>query len=306
MRNRKRRWRVLAAAMACAALGACGGGGDSGGAVRPVAFTSFSAVVPGQPVVAGGDSQTAFIVQVSGGTVTSSSPNLVNTTSTSAKLTYGAGSPPVLTGLEINTPQSGLGFSDGRGTQTVACDTDNCLAKGDGARVVLVNALGSANWNYQTFGYWLADVGGTANVTGALSVGNPTAGGSIPAGGTATYSGRSGGLYVSSGGILNEQTAAMTANVNFGTQSIAFSTTGTAIRPWGSTGTATLAPQLDMTGTLAYTSGVNRFTGNVSSTLLNGTASGRFYGPAAEEIGGTYQLTNGPVESMIGAFGGKK
>ena len=36
-------------------------------------------------------------------------------------------------------------------------------------------------------------------------------------------------------------------------------------------------------------------------------ATGHFYGPAAEALGGTYGLTgSGPRERLMGAFGGKR
>jgi hypothetical protein len=44
-----------------------------------------------------------------------------------------------------------------------------------------------------------------------------------------------------------------------------------------------------------------------ANTQLTGTATGRFYGPLAEEIGGVYSLNGaGPLQSMGGGFGGKK
>jgi hypothetical protein len=172
----------------------------------------------------------------------------------------------------------------------------------------MINALDSTvAWNYQTFGYWLTDGSTTANVAGAISFGNPTSPGNVPIAGTATYTGLSGGSYVDAAGNLSQQTATMSAGVDFGARTINFSTTGSAIRPWGSTAAPTAAPQLNMSGpTLTYAAGTNQFSGNVSTSGMNGTATGRFYGPAANEIGGTYTLTNGAIESMTGAFGGKR
>ena len=63
-----------------------------------------------------------------------------------------------------------------------------------------------------------------------------------------------------------------------------------------------------MSGSLSYAAGTNSFSGNVSTSGgMNGTASGRFYGPAATEIGGTFitKAATG-VENFGGAFGAKR
>ena len=62
---------------------------------------------------------------------------------------------------------------------------------------------------------------------------------------------------------------------------------------------------LNMQGTLTYAAGSNDFSGSVSSSGLNGNAKGRFYGPAANEAGGTFALTGSGVQAYIGAFGAK-
>jgi hypothetical protein len=63
-----------------------------------------------------------------------------------------------------------------------------------------------------------------------------------------------------------------------------------------------------MKGNLVYLAGTNRFSGDIKTAGgLPGTASGRFYGPAATEIGGTFiaKAATG-VETFVGAFGAKK
>ncbi|MCW5620010.1 MAG: transferrin-binding protein-like solute binding protein [Burkholderiales bacterium] len=65
-------------------------------------------------------------------------------------------------------------------------------------------------------------------------------------------------------------------------------------------------PRSKFSGTLIYAAGTNRFDGAVSSAdaQLSGNASGRFYGPAAQEIGGIYHLQGAGLEMMMGSFGG--
>ena len=78
-------------------------------------------------------------------------------------------------------------------------------------------------------------------------------------------------------------------------------------------GTVSAAAFLNLNGTLAYAQGSNQFTGNVTApgVALHGSATGRFYGPAAQELGGTYRLTpddpfGNPRATMMGGFGGKR
>jgi hypothetical protein len=66
-----------------------------------------------------------------------------------------------------------------------------------------------------------------------------------------------------------------------------------------------------MSGTLTYAAGTNAFSGVVTAagagSGLTGNAIGKFYGPTATEIGGTYAIKAGSgLESLIGGFGGKR
>ncbi len=185
---------------------------------------------------------------------------------------------------------------------------------GGGATGILVNPLGTPGWNFQTFGYWLTVTGLPANMVGNISAGRPTPGGSVPSSGaTLAFNGISGGIYIDPSGALQEHAGTMTATVNPGARTITFSTTGTTIRPWQSGGVP-IASALDISGTLTYAPGTNRFTGSVnigtlSTATLSGTVDGEFFGPNAEEIGGTISLVSnagGSVESITGGFGGKR
>ena len=63
---------------------------------------------------------------------------------------------------------------------------------------------------------------------------------------------------------------------------------------------------LNLTGNFSYPAGTNFFFGTVTSANgMSGSGAGRFYGPAAQEIGGVYNLS-GTVGQMIGSFGGKQ
>ncbi len=66
------------------------------------------------------------------------------------------------------------------------------------------------------------------------------------------------------------------------------------------------APTYNMSGTLNYAAGSNAISGTVTTgTGLTGTVTANFFGPAAQEIGGTFVLQDGPTPTttMMGAFG---
>jgi hypothetical protein len=68
---------------------------------------------------------------------------------------------------------------------------------------------------------------------------------------------------------------------------------------------------LDLHGTLTLVPGTNQFNGAVTTPsmfpALNGNVTGRFYGPAADEIGGVFALTGATnPHALLGSFGGKR
>ena len=99
----------------------------------------------------------------------------------------------------------------------------------------------------------------------------------------------------------------MIANVDFQNRAIGFTTIDTTLVN-STTGAASSKQELDLSGSLSWAAGVNNFSGQVQTrdANLNGSASGRFYGPTAQEIGGTYQLGGAGVSRMVGGFGGKQ
>jgi len=73
--------------------------------------------------------------------------------------------------------------------------------------------------------------------------------------------------------------------------------------------TAVARPDLNLSGTLIYSSGSSAFAGTLAnaSATMSGTSKGRFYGPAAQELGGVFSIKapSGP-ESFVGAYGAKR
>ena len=104
----------------------------------------------------------------------------------------------------------------------------------------------------------------------------------------------------------------MTAVADFDNSNIAFTTTNTELSADFENVLST--PELDLTGDLTISSTTNQFTGTIDNFAsggdLTGDATGRFYGPTAEELGGTFSLSDGSAgsipETYTGAFGGKR
>lgn len=160
-------------------------------------------------------------------------------------------------------------------------------------------------YEYQTYGAWGA-WGTAASPGNAVSVGATTPASAIPSSGTAVFTGGSNG-YLIDGGFVYVTNASMTASANFSTRTVAFSTSGSTLT--GKVGgTVSAADWLNLTGSMTYSAGANKLTGAVTSASgMSGSIIGNFYGPSANEIGGTYGLTKATTGgSLVGGFGGKR
>lgn len=153
----------------------------------------------------------------------------------------------------------------------------------------------AAGYSYMTYGAW-----GGKTATGGLSNGfhggSVTPSGSVPTTGSVTYTGTSVGYYADDGGNnIREITDRVTLAANFGSRSLFFS-----------------AADSGMVGTLTYNLGSSTFSGPVTyGSSWSGTLSGNFYGPAAQEVAGTFFIrstfgTCSPGCQYVGAFGAKR
>ncbi len=289
-------------------LSACGGGGSS---MSPVPFTSFSAIQSNQPVKASGISQTVSATTLGFNNVTSTTVNAPDTANSSAQMTYTLlPTTPQMTAFSFSAPTSSAGWA------SVDCTTlaPLCTASSANTSGVVVNALDPAlTWNYQSFGYWLVNLSSTSTIAGAMSFGSPTPVAAVPVSGNATYNGLSGGIYVDPNGNVFTHGAAMTSIVDFGARTIAFSTTATQITPVTGGVVAPPSSALNLTGSFSFGTGPNpnQFSGTLSAPVFpagsTSSATGQFYGPTAQEIGGVFSLKapSGP-QTMLGGFGGKQ
>lgn len=283
---------LVAGLAAMGMLGGCGGGGGGGGpgggtsGVRPTPSESF--------FVAGETAEETGAITQSG--------SAASRTDSTVTLTFDAGGAPDI--LRIKT-SSGADLGSWSGRQII-CTGPNCILDDSDLGIndfgTLANPLHPASgWSYQTFGYWLQD---RNHQPVAFSTGSPTSATAVLEFAEATYTGKSGGLYIT-GDVVTEHRADITAVVDFGSRSIDFSTTNTQMGVLGGTSMAG-APQLNMQGTLSITDGYS-FSGTLNAVELEAAATGRFYGPNAEEIGGVFQCSTCPSgTSLSGAFGGQR
>jgi hypothetical protein len=222
--------------------------------------------------------------------------------------------PPLLSELVIDAPQpnADASFRSSMPGHSIICGNATCVAENPVGSATIIDPFHAAtNWNYQTFGVWVSDTSATTAVFGAFSAGSPTPASTVlQMTGSALFNGLTAGVYVDGAGTPFATASTMTANVNFSTRSIGFTTSGMTLIN-ANTGAERTDANLALSGTLTFPSG-NSFGGAVmtahptQSDRLSGTASGRFYGPSAHEIGGVYTLSRGGRESMIGGFGGKR
>lgn len=158
--------------------------------------------------------------------------------------------------------------------------------------------------SYQSYGYWNYDDLNPVNrvaAIGSFSVGSATTPSAIPTTGTATFSGHLLAGYLAGGSLTPVEVAApVSVNVNFSGRTAAFTSPD-----WRSA--TTIYAGTALSGTLTYQAQQNALTGTLASAngLMSGPATGQFYGPAAQELGGVFTLSpaNGGVDRAFGAFG---
>jgi len=160
-------------------------------------------------------------------------------------------------------------------------------------------------YEYQTYGAW-GSYGSSSTSSHGYVLGNPTPAASIPTAGTGTFVGSMAGYYTDSARNGYLAFANLTAAYDFAARSLSLSTSNSAITGLPS-GQTVSAPGLNMTSTLTYNANTNRLTGTVStSNGMTGNMVGQFYGPAANEVGGTFSVQYPNIGTLVGGFGGKR
>jgi len=166
-------------------------------------------------------------------------------------------------------------------------------------------------WDYQSFGVWNRVEYGAPDAIGAESFGAVTPASAVPSSGYGYFTGKLAGMYVSPQGLASMAAGNVVVSADFSARSLTFATTD--ITTSQDLRTATLATNLNLSGTLTYSPVSNKFSGTLTnangtfSGTLSGTTEGRFYGPAAQELGGVFAVKSPTtVETFTGAYGAKR
>ena len=334
--------RTTALSIMVAMLGACGSGGGGGGTtVAPaggtppapsggnpppaagnpppaagnppsqtaprvdVPFTQFSMVLPNTNVNMAGTGTSVSGTHMSNGPVTSIDLEVI---SGPANLALGFDAQRTLSTLTLNSPESGKVVFDRAAGHSISCPGNAfCTASNHATASAVVGHAFENGWNYQTFGAWATQTGPTTLVLSAMSAGNLTPGSAVPTTGLVTFRGVAAGYFIDQAGTQFSTQAGLSAQVDFQNRAIGFQTFGTEMAKLN-TNRFSQNQTLNLSGTLSWAPGQNAFGGPLKSGNpdLKGQALGQFYGPKAEEIGGTYNLVGGGVSRMVGGFGGKQ
>ncbi|AZQ69493.1 hypothetical protein EF888_21480 [Silicimonas algicola] len=155
-------------------------------------------------------------------------------------------------------------------------------------------------YQYQNFGVWVIGYNTGAGTVGTGSFGLSTAAADLPTSSIpATYIGYSAGLVTDGTGYFGT-TADAQIVADFAASGVTVSTSNTRLVDIDTLLDAGPAGELDYSGT--GTISESTFDASMISALTTGTAEGQFYGPNAEEVGGTFTSSgNGIIH--VGSFG---
>ena len=171
---------------------------------------------------------------------------------------------------------------------------------------IVLHDPSAAGWTYQTFAHYTDPKGHVYQ--GYQSLGDETVFTTLPAKGTATYKGIS-TAYVVTDKNNRQLTSNVMAIVDFGLKGVRFETSNSHFHTLENGKRVSKADKnYDFKGTASWKDG-NLFSGKVSTAddKLSGNLNGKFYGPNAAEIGGTYGLKNkDATEHLIGGYGAKR
>jgi hypothetical protein len=240
-----------------------------------------------------------------------------------AKLTYGPAPDGNLIAITAESSHAEVTFDESEITQPDAPVTVHnagyyTASRADGSVFGVAAGARSIGWEYQSFGSWIIE--GTSFAPRRVivqSVGNETL--NVPTSGLAVYSGRSAGVFHTGGsaalGIRGESydtRASVQVDVDFagGPSSLVYTMSATAVDDLSTEDVTFVArPGLNMRSVLDNASGSIDFIGRNVSTRggMTGTVNGLFYGPRADEVGGTFSVNNRNTNSTyIGAFGARQ
>ena len=292
---------------------ACGGGSSSSTPATTTTTDTTTPTTPTTPTVTAFTTWSAVVVNdptklSSGVSATIGTDGVASLATTNASGTFTINSAGGFSEIAMNAgTTNSVSFKTASGdTIQNAYNNTTAVALNQAQTLVSIDAIPSAySFQYQIYGAW-GSYGSSSLASNAVSLGSPSTGAGIPTTGTTTVSCSSSGYFVDLAKNAFLTNATMSATINFAAGTITFSTANTGILG-GPLGSPISNNNLDLSGgSITYTVGTNVLTGSVfSANNMVGPVNGLFYGPNANELGGTYAITNTLVGTMVGGFGCK-
>lgn len=265
-------------------LAACGGGADD---VPLSAFNGFSGVPLNGTYSMNGRLTSRSLTTVSGETVLSADPVDDNVAAEIAMENQNGD----VVALVINGGQT---FASVDGTPTGGA---GFLVFDDGVTTLVASDPVTFGTEYSAFGLGIQDAGSANGNVFVGTFGRGTPANDVPTA-SATYAGASVGFYVSGTDTAYLTSSDITVTTtDYTTALITSQSTAIADLETADTGAA---PELDFEANISLSG--SEFTGPFAGTGISGRLDGAFYGPAAQEIGGTFS-GNGSAGAYIGSFG---
>lgn len=286
--------KFLCSAPAVVLVAACGGGssgGDGSGGSDPTRnFVSFAEIGPNDTVTMAGNTKTVSFTPSADGDVDTGPVQSSN--SATATVRYRN---DLLSRLAIRGSGADLTIDEDNGGEFSQVAGAVAGQTADGNSVISLLDPTAVGFNYQTFGLWTN--GETSGTAGVGSFGARTGAANMPSETTASYSGASTGLVDGDG---EDFVTGSTVDVSTDFSNVTVVSSNTEFYDIETGAYLGTAGELDFTalGTLSE----DGFTAIIEELAGNGRVDGQFYGPGAEEVGGTFEASGGGG-TYIGAFG---
>jgi len=170
----------------------------------------------------------------------------------------------------------------------------------DTTGAAITQSIGAQSLNSAAYGLWASGDSATTGRAGTVAFGNLTPAASVPATGSATFNGVTAGTGgATSGNAIYALEGKVQIIANFATHSATTNLTSLSTQNISTNAVSSLP---DLTG--ASTISGNAYAGPIAGAGLNGTINGNFYGSAAQETAGVWQVSGGG-NSWIGSYGAK-
>ena len=279
-----------------ACSGGSGGGSDRGSFSGDPAFASFA-----EAQSQGGDYRAEGVVSSakyrvsSNGTVTITD-DVETDDDAVARLSFKSG---IISGIAVRDSEADITLSEDN-ARMLASRGIILAATNNGDAAAIVGDTNVLGYEYQSFGVWQTGLNGTSGRAAAGSFGAETAGNQMPDAGTAIYAGESIGQVVTNG-TDNLTTSYITVDTDFSTVDVSSRYTAQIDPVTGAYEGDRSDLDFHATGNIDGSS----FEADITTAGMDGDVDGQFYGPGAQEVGGTFSAVTND-SSYLGSFGASR